>query len=100
MFFGGWIEKRWMAYLAYLGHILVSCVPVVVNLIFHPPVFAYHATFGYFPGPIYDFVIPITHTLLIARAETLLWALPIFGTCRQSMRGESRDRIDAAAEVA
>ena len=79
VFFGGWIEKRWMAYLAYLGHILVSCVPVVVNLIFHPPVFAYHATFGYFPGPIYDFVIPITHTLLIARAETLLWALLFLG---------------------
>ena len=75
VFFGFWIEKRWLAYLAYLGHILVSCVPVVANLIFHPPVFAYHATFGYFPGPIYDFVIPITNTLLIARAETLLWAL-------------------------
>ena len=79
VFFGVWIEKRWVAYLAYLGHILISCVPVVVNLIFHPPVFAYHATFGYFPGPIYDFVIPITHTLLIARAETLLWALLFLG---------------------
>ena len=79
VFFGFWIEKRWLAYLAYLGHILVSCIPVVINLIFHPPVFAYHATFGYFPGPIYDFVIPITHTLLIARAETLLWSLLFLG---------------------
>ena len=79
VFFGFWIKKRWLAYLVYLGYLFVSCIPVVVNLIFHPPVFAYHATFGYFPGPIYDFVIPITNTLLIARAETLLWALLFLG---------------------
>ena len=77
--FGFWIKRRWLAYLAYIGFLLLTCVPVVINLIFHPPVFAYHATFGYFPGPIYDFVIPITSTLLIARAETLLWALLFFG---------------------
>ncbi len=75
VFFGFWIKRRWLAYLAYLGYLLLSCIPVVINLIFHPPVFAYHPTFGYFPGPIYDFVIPITGTLLIARAETLLWTL-------------------------
>ena len=79
VFFGFWIKKRWLAYLAYLGYLFVSCIPLVINLIFHPPVFAYHATFGYFPGPIYDFVIPITDTLLIARAETLLWALLFLG---------------------
>ena len=79
LFFGFWIKKRWLAYLAYLGYLFVSCIPVVINLIFHPPVFAYHATFGYFPGPIYDFVIPITNTLLLARAETLLWALLFLG---------------------
>ena len=78
-FFGFWIKRRWLAYLAYLGYLLLSYLPVVINLIFHPPVFAYHPTFGYFPGPIYDFVIPITQTLLIARAETLLWALLFFG---------------------
>ena len=75
LFFGFWIKQRWLAYLAYVCYLLISYVPVVINLIFHPPVFAYHATFGYFPGPIYDFVIPITSTLLIARAETLLQAL-------------------------
>ena len=79
IFFGFWIKRRWLAYLVYLGYILISCAPVVINLAFHPPVFAYHATFGYFPGPIYDFVIPITGTLLIARAETLLWALLFLG---------------------
>lgn len=88
VFFGFWIQKRWMAYLAYLGYLLLSCVPVVINLIFHPPVFAYHSTFGYFPGPIYDFVIRITPTLLIARTETLLWAFLFLGltinTCEVS----------------
>ncbi len=78
-FFGFWIKRRWLAYLAYIGFLVLTCVPVVINLIFHPPVFAYHPTFGYFPGPIYDFVIPITSTLLIARAETLLWTLLFFG---------------------
>ena len=79
VFFGFWIKRRWLAYLAYLGFLALSCVPVVINLMFHPPVFAYHATFGYFPGPIYDFVIRITSTLLIARAETLLWAVLFLG---------------------
>ena len=79
IFFGFWIKRRWLAYLAYLGYLAISCVPVVINLIFHPPVFAYHPTFGYFPGPIYDFIIPITSTLLIARAETLLWTALFFG---------------------
>lgn len=79
VFFGFWIQKRWMAYLVYLGYLLLSCVPVVINLIFHPPVFAYHSPFGYFPGPIYDFVIRITGTLLIARTETLLWTFLFLG---------------------
>lgn len=79
VFFGFWIKRRWLAYLAYLGYLLLSGVPVVINLIFHPPVFAYHPTFGYFPGPIYDFVIRITGILLIARAEALLWALLFLG---------------------
>ena len=79
VFFGFWINRRWLAYLAYFGYLLISYIPVVVNLIFHPPVFAYHATFGYFPGPIYDFIVPITGILLIVRTETLLWALLFLG---------------------
>ena len=79
VFFGFWIKRRWLAYLAYFGYLLISYIPMVVNLIFHPPVFAYHATFGYFPGPIYDFIVPVTNTLLIARAETLLSALLFLG---------------------
>ncbi len=74
VFCGLFIQRRYRGYLAYLGYLLLSTIPVLINLIYHPPVFAYHTTFGYFPGPIYDLVVPITQTLLIARTETLLWA--------------------------
>ncbi len=75
IFFNVWIQRRWIAYLAYLTFLIVSCVPTITNLIFHPPVFAFHPILGYFPGPIYDFVISITPTLLISRTETILWGL-------------------------
>ncbi len=75
VFFNIWIAKRWLAYLAYLAFLILSCVPAITNLIFHPPVFAFHPILGYFPGPIYDFVIPITSVLLTARVKTLLWAI-------------------------
>ncbi len=85
IFFNLWIRRRWLAYLVYLIFLIVSCVPTITNLIFHPPVFAFHPILGYFPGPIYDFVISITPTLLISRTETILWGLvfmtiPVF-TC-------------------
>lgn len=73
IFFNVWIQRRWLAYLTYLIFLIVSCVPTITNLIFHPPVFAFHPILGYFPGPIYDFVISITPTLLISRTETILW---------------------------
>jgi tetratricopeptide (TPR) repeat protein len=74
IFFGLWLKRRWTAYLAFLGYIFVTLLILAENLIFHPPVFAYHATFGYFPGPIYDDQIAITGTLLLARGTTLLLA--------------------------
>lgn len=75
LFFNLLIRRRWIAYLAYLTFLIVSCVPTFTNLIFHPPVFAFHPILGYFPGPIYDFIISITPTLLISRTETILWGL-------------------------
>ena len=74
LFFGLWLKRRWTAYLAYLGYIFATLLALAYNLIFHPPVFGYHATFGYFPGPIYDERIAISGTLLIARGTTLLLA--------------------------
>ena len=75
VFFGTWLHNRWKAFLSYIGYIVLTYIPLVINLVWHPPVFAYHATFGYFPGPIYDERIVITGTLLIARACTLMGAL-------------------------
>lgn len=74
VFFCLWIEKRWVAYLLYLFFLILSLIPTFSNLIFHPPVFAYHPILGYFPGPIYDNVIPITSVLFVSRTETLILA--------------------------
>ncbi len=75
IFFIVWIRKRWLAYLAYIGFLILSCIPVVINLIFHPPVFAYHPILGYFPGPIYDFLISISPSYYIARTISILWGV-------------------------
>ncbi len=74
VFFGLLIKKRWLSYLSYIVFLLVSLIPVISNLIFHPPVFAYHPILGYFPGPIYDFVISITDVLIFSRTETFVLA--------------------------
>jgi len=38
-----------------------------------PSLFLYNPVFGFFPGPIYDAVLPVTITLIAARAITILW---------------------------
>ncbi len=73
VFFNTLIEKRWLAYIVYLAFLILTCIPTFINLIFHPPVFAFHPIIGYFPGPIYDFVISITPTLIISRVQSLIW---------------------------
>ena len=74
LFFGFWMKRRWQGYTAYLAYIVVTFLTFVYNLIFHPPVFGFHAAFGYFPGPIYDEQISITGSLLIARGIAILLA--------------------------
>ena len=74
LFFGFWMKRRWGGYSAYLVYIVVTFLTFVYNLVFHPPVFGFHAAFGYFPGPIYDEQISITGSLLIARGTALLLA--------------------------
>ncbi len=74
LFFGLCFERRWRAYTVYIGYILLTFIPLFINVVFHPPVFAYHDTFGYFAGPIYDEQVTITTPLLIARGCTLLVA--------------------------
>ncbi len=72
LFFGFWMKRRWGGYTAYLAYIVVTFLTFVYNLIFHPPVFGFHAAFGYLPGPIYDEQISITGSLLIARGTAIL----------------------------
>ena len=74
LFFGFWMKRRWGGYITYLAYIAVTFLTFVYNLVFHPPVFGFHAAFGYFPGPIYDEQISITGSLLIARGTALLLA--------------------------
>ncbi len=85
VFFNTLIEKRWLAYIVYLAFLILTCIPTLINLIFHPPVFAFHPIIGYFPGPIYDFVISITPTLIISRVQSLIWTVLfiaiLFFTC-------------------
>lgn len=47
----------------------------IVELYYQPHLFMFNTVFGYFPGPIYDRVIPVTQTLLVYRINTLIWAL-------------------------
>ena len=60
------------AFPAYLGYNFATLLLLLHNIAFDPPVFGFHSTFGYFPGPIYDAQITITPTLLLARSTTLL----------------------------
>ena len=74
LFFGFWMKRRWHGYVTYIAYITVTFLTFVHNLVFHPPVFGFHAAFGYFPGPIYDEQISITGSLLVARGTALLLA--------------------------
>ncbi len=74
VFFALLLKKRWIAFIAYIATLILSCIPTLINLIFHPPVFAYHPILGYFPGPIYDSVIQITSAFIFSRTETLILA--------------------------
>ncbi len=45
------------------------------NILREPPIFAYNAFVGFFPGPLYDQEIPITGRLVLARGIVVLEAL-------------------------
>ena len=60
------------AWLMYIGYALIVIATSVYRLLTEPPVFAYNDLVGYFPGPIYDEVIRLTSTLIIARSLVLL----------------------------
>jgi hypothetical protein len=45
------------------------------NVVREPPIFAYNAFVGFFPGPIYDRLIPLSPQLLLARGIVVLEAM-------------------------
>jgi tetratricopeptide (TPR) repeat protein len=47
-----------------------------------PSFFSYNPIFGFFPGPIYDEAIPITHTLVVYRITVLLWGVLLLSVLR------------------
>jgi len=58
---------------------LATYVYVLWNIVRQPPIFAYNAFVGFFPGPLYDQAVPLTPLLLLARTivvvEAILFAL-------------------------
>ena len=75
LFFGFWMQRRWVG-IYRIPRVYHSSRFLRSSTIssFHPPVFGFHAAFGYFPGPIYDEQISITGSLLIARGIAILLA--------------------------
>ena len=59
-----------------------------------PSLFVYNPVFGFFPGPIYDAVLPVTITLIAARAVTVLWGL-LFLALLSVANGLGYNRIGA-----
>lgn len=65
------------ACLLFIGYTILTFALGIYRLLTEPPVFAYHPIIGYFPGPIYDEVVRITPTLLIARGYVLLQTIAV-----------------------
>ncbi len=77
-------RKRLYASLLFVGVTLATYALAVYRILAHPPVFVYNPIIGYFPGPIYDEVVRITPTLLIARSIDLVGVIALitgFGIC-------------------
>lgn len=62
----------------------------------NPSVFFYNPIIGFFPGPLYDEVIPITPTLLIYRATVVCWGL-LFLVILRLLRGLKRGSLSPGA---
>lgn len=63
------------AWLLFMGYAFIVIVTGAYRLLTEPPVFLYNDLVAYFPGPIYDEVIELTPTLIIARGLVLLEAI-------------------------
>jgi hypothetical protein len=71
---------RWIAAFVLLVE-GVSLAAGLSTLYTGPSFFLYDHFFGYFPGPLYDEVVLVSHALLVFRALTLLWAMVLILVC-------------------
>ncbi|HZL86119.1 MAG TPA: tetratricopeptide repeat protein [Candidatus Krumholzibacteria bacterium] len=63
-------RARWL----FIAWSLATYAYVLWNVIVDPPIFAFNAFVGYFPGPLYDQVVQLSARLLLARICVLLEA--------------------------
>lgn len=70
-------RKRLYAGLLFIGVTLATYTLGIYRVLAEPPVFVYNPIIGYFPGPIYDEVVRITQTLLIARSIDLVGVIAL-----------------------
>ena len=63
------------------------------KLYLNPPIFFYNPVIGFFPGPLYDEVIPVTFALVIYRLGVVCWGL-LFLMVLKQMRGFKHNRVN------
>jgi hypothetical protein len=78
---GAFVHRRFAGYALYLGVCLASAAFSVGWLMTQAPIFVYDPFFGYFPGALYDELLPVGAPLLWFRAETLLATLAVLALC-------------------
>lgn len=92
------VAPRWPMRLFFAG-VLLTVIEALHHFWTAPPVDAFHAFVGYFPGSLYDEVIPLDGRLVGARAIDLAWA--VAGLCAASaLRSAARRGLAFAAAIA
>ncbi len=71
----GLLARVRRARLLFVAWSLVTYVYALWNVIADPPIFAFNAFVGFFPGPLYDQAVPLSARLLLARTAVLLEAI-------------------------
>lgn len=97
-FLFGLVWERGKARLAFIVWSLGTIAYALWNVLWQPPIFAFNAFIGYFPGPLYDRAVSLSPTLLVARTLVLLQAACFFclaylgwGAGRWRLRQVGRD---------
>jgi tetratricopeptide (TPR) repeat protein len=63
------------------------------KLYLNPPIFFYNTVIGFFPGPLYDEVIPVTFALIVYRLGVVCWGL-LFLMVWKQIRGFKSNRVN------